>query len=113
MATFAVTAGLRGGQLEVDGSADWDGGRVTVTASGKPRDADAPVTFAVEGIVPAVTLGRFRPEAAAATVVMMLRGGAPSGEPIRFDADRPFVFAIRHAKTGAILFLGRLADPSK
>ena len=52
-------------------------------------------------------------EAAAATVVMMLQGGAPSGEPIPFIADRPFLFAIRHAKTGAILFLGRLADPGK
>ena len=50
-------------------------------------------------------------EAAAATVVMMLRGGMPSGEPIRFTADRPFLFAIRHTKTSAILFLGRVVNP--
>jgi len=29
----------------------------------------------------------------------------------RFVADRPFVYAIRDTQTGAILFLGRVADP--
>jgi len=54
-------------------------------------------------------------EAAAATAVIMKRGGVrPGGEtPIEFTADRPFLFAIRHNRTGSVLFLGRLADPSK
>lgn len=52
-------------------------------------------------------------EAAAATVVIMRKGGrAPQPEePIVFDADHPFVFVIRHRTTGAILFTGRLAKP--
>jgi serpin B len=50
-------------------------------------------------------------EAAAATVVMMRKGGAP-GVPVEFRADHPFLFLIRHRPTGCILFLGRVDDPS-
>jgi len=34
-------------------------------------------------------------------------------EPNRVDmkVDHPFRFAIQHAETGALLFLGRVADP--
>lgn len=48
-------------------------------------------------------------EAAAATAVTMLRSAV--GEPV-FRADHPFIYAIRDAETGAVLFVGRLADPS-
>ncbi len=51
-------------------------------------------------------------EAAAATVVMMKLGAAPMPqEPKTFHADHPFVYEIRHAKTGAILFAGRVTKP--
>jgi len=51
-------------------------------------------------------------EAAAATAVMMQAGGMMREEPpVVFHADRPFVFLIRHRPSGAILFLGRLANP--
>jgi serpin B len=53
-------------------------------------------------------------EAAAATAVMMEAGSAPPqpGQPVEFVADRPFVFAVRDLQTGAVLFLGRVADPT-
>jgi serpin B len=47
--------------------------------------------------------------AAAATAVVMESSGAAE-PPIR--VDRPFLFALRDVPTGAILFLGRVTDPS-
>ena len=48
-------------------------------------------------------------EAAAATAVVM--GAERSGPEITFRADHPFLVLIRDRKTGAILFLGRIAEP--
>jgi serine protease inhibitor len=31
---------------------------------------------------------------------------------VTLTADRPFLFALRDTETGAVLFLGRIADPS-
>jgi serpin B len=50
-------------------------------------------------------------EAAAATAVVMRDSGAP-GDPVSLDVDRPFLFALRDLPTGAVLFLGRVVDPS-
>ena len=50
-------------------------------------------------------------EAAAATALSMTRAMAPSEPAVEFQADHPFLFFIQHRDTGAILFLGRFADP--
>ena len=48
-------------------------------------------------------------EAAAATAVVMKETAIE--EPVEVTADRPFVFLIRDIETGAVLFLGRVANP--
>jgi serpin B len=54
-------------------------------------------------------------EAAAATSTVMRSLSMPSvrPEPIIFRADHPFLFLIRDNRSGGILFMGRVADPTK
>lgn len=50
-------------------------------------------------------------EAAAATAVVVAGRSAPI-EPLRFAVDRPFLLAVRDLETNAVLFLGRVLDPT-
>ena len=55
-------------------------------------------------------------EAAAATVVTVKLKSMPMGPPEPppvFRADHPFIFCIRDTHSGSLLFLGRLADPTR
>ena len=50
--------------------------------------------------------------AAATTLVGTPEDYSPPLEPITVTLDRPFISLIRERPTGAILFLGRVMDPS-
>lgn len=59
-----------------------------------------------------ITVGEEGTEAAAATAVIGEAGSAPpEEEPAVLTFDHPFVFALRDRISGAVLFLGRVADP--
>jgi len=53
-------------------------------------------------------------EAAAATAIGMLAmARRQESPPIVFNANHPFIFLIRDTKSGSILFLGRVNDPTQ
>jgi serine protease inhibitor len=53
-------------------------------------------------------------EAAAVTAEIMAGSSAPSEyKNVDFVVDRPFVFAIRDCKTGAIIFIGKIENPKQ
>jgi serpin B len=55
-------------------------------------------------------------EAAAATAVSLGETGGCTGpipsRTITLRLDRPFLFVLRDVETGAVLFIGRVVDPS-
>jgi serpin B len=51
-------------------------------------------------------------EAAAATSVTGALSVLAVEQPVRFIVDRPFCLAIRDDRTGLILFLGQITDPT-
>lgn len=57
-----------------------------------------------------ITVDEEETEAAAATGLAMPTSKPPP--PVEMSVDRPFLFAITERETGAILFLGRVTDPS-
>lgn len=52
-------------------------------------------------------------EAAAATAIEVGTTSAPVDPPKVMNLNRPFLYAITNVRTGAILFLGIVADPSR
>jgi len=50
-------------------------------------------------------------EAAAATAIIMELTAMPDTKD--FIADHPFIFLIQHEETGAILFMGKVANPAE
>lgn len=57
-----------------------------------------------------VKVGEKGTEAAAATAVVMKLTAIP--ETKVFRADHPFIFMIQEKETGAILFMGRISNPT-
>jgi serpin B len=52
-------------------------------------------------------------EAVAATAVIGgVRGGLPKKNPDAFMIDHPFIVCLQHRPTGAILFMGKVLDPT-
>jgi serpin B len=58
-----------------------------------------------------ITVDESGTEAAAATAVVMGTTSLPVGV-VNLTIDHPFLFAVRDVPTGAVLFLGRVVDPT-
>jgi serpin B len=59
-----------------------------------------------------ITVDETGTEAAAATAATMAGTAAPADPPAVVNLDRPFTFWIRERGTGAVLFMGRVNDPT-
>jgi serpin B len=60
-----------------------------------------------------INVGEKGTEAAAGTGVVIGSGAAPPRTGLVVDANRPFIYFVRDQPTGAILFMGRVLDPSQ
>jgi serpin B len=89
--------------------------RLTADFSGinghRPPEADALFISAVVHKA-FVEVNEEGAEAAAATALTVDASMGLSAPVVTFRADHPFLFAIRDTRTDAILFLGRVADPT-
>ncbi|MEZ5920326.1 MAG: serpin family protein [Parvularculaceae bacterium] len=52
-------------------------------------------------------------EAAAATAIVGVRTTSLRPPPVPFNVNHPYFFVIRHNETGAVLFMGRVTDPTE
>ena len=59
-----------------------------------------------------ITVDETGTEAAAATAATMAGSAAPTDPPAVVTLDRPFTFWIHERGTGAVLFMGRVNDPT-
>lgn len=59
-----------------------------------------------------INVDEYGTEAAAATATMMFGATLETKKPKTFKADHPFLFVIRDTEKNAILFMGRMEDPS-
>lgn len=93
----------------------FDADRADLTGIHVPADANDRLFIAHVVHMATVAVDESGTEAAAATAMMGETGGCTGPEPakeitVRFD--HPFLFAIRDRESGAILFIGRVTDPS-
>jgi serpin B len=78
--------------------------------SGITRTADLYISMVVHKAF--IDVAEEGTEAAAATGIVIGKTSAQVSPSVTFRADHPFVFVIKDNQTGAILFIGRVTDPT-
>ncbi len=107
---FKVTAGIQLDRTLAELGMRRAFSRATADFSGMTGQRDLFISAVVHKAF--VDVNEEGTEAAAATGVGMALTAMEAPAPV-FRADHPFVFVIRHSRTGAILFLGRIVDPTR
>ena len=80
--------------------------------AGAGFDAIAPGIFITAALHGAKVIVDEKGTEAAAVTAMMFAESMPPEPDLTIVADRPFLWAIAHQDTGALLFVGRLVDPT-
>ncbi|WP_420611804.1 serpin family protein [Candidatus Spongiisocius sp.] len=80
--------------------------------AGAPFDGIAPGIFITAALHGAKVIVDEKGTEAAAATAMAFQESAPPDADLTVVADRPFLWAIVHHNTGAVLFVGRLVDPA-
>ncbi len=80
--------------------------------AGAPFDGIAPGVFITAALHGAKVIVDEKGTEAAAATAMAFDESAPPQAELTVVADRPFLWAIVHNDTGAVLFIGRLVDPT-
>ena len=80
--------------------------------AGAPFDDIAPGIFITAALHGAKVMVDEKGTEAAAATAMAFTESAPPEPDLTVVADRPFLWAITHHDTGALLFVGRLVDPA-
>ncbi len=73
-------------------------------------DADLAISDVLHEVV--IAVDEEGTEAAAATAVILGETAVAPTEPVTLVVDRPYLYWIVDEPTGALLFLGRVADPT-
>jgi len=90
----------------------FDLGRADFTGIADPKVTGEPGLYIAKVIHQAnIGVDEKGTEAAAATAVLAEVGGGPANW-VKFHVDRPFISLLRDVPTGAILFMGRVVDPT-
>ncbi|MBW2529787.1 MAG: serpin family protein [Deltaproteobacteria bacterium] len=87
-------------------------GKADFTAMTNPKSAEDRLNISNVFHKAFVAVDEKGTEAAAATAVVMARAGAAPVEPQKVVVDHPFLFFIRDVETQALMFVGRVVDPS-
>ena len=80
--------------------------------AGAPFDNIAPGIFITAALHGAKVIVDEKGTEAAGATAMAFAESAPPEPDLAIVADRPFLWAITHQNTGALLFVGRLVDPT-
>jgi serpin B len=101
-----------GMEIALSDSADFSGSKFVNPRSADDDELAIKIGSVIHQTFLEVDEGGAEAAAATAVVEILVTGGRMGRPPpVVFRADRPFLFLLRDRRTGALLFIGRIAEP--